>query len=415
VPAALLIAYQFPPFKGSSGVQRTLRFAKHLPEFGWKPIVLTISPNAYERAGETEGNEVPTDLVVHRAFGLDTARHLSVFGRYPGSLALPDRWALWRFWAVPAALRLIAAHDARIVWSTFPIATAHRVGMEVARRSGLPWIAEFRDPMWQGEGYPSDPRMNDAWKTLEREVFRHATRVVVTTPGAKEDYATRFRWCDRAGIDVIENGFDEETFRRAERTLRPAPRLDGPITVLHSGVIYPSERDPSSFFAAIARMKSEGSISASTLRVVLRASGNEIAFRRTLASLEIADIVTLEPAIDYLSALREMMSADALLILQASNCNSQVPAKLYEYLRANRPIVALTDPQGDTAGTLAQAGTGLVARLDSPKEIARVLAQLIAQVRSDTWTRAPEKVVAGYSRREQAGRLARLMKSISST
>ena len=84
----LLIAFHFPPIKGSSGVQRTLRFAQHLPKFGWRPIVLTIDPRAYEEAGNIVGNEIPEGLEVHRAFGLNTARQLSLFGRYPEALAL---------------------------------------------------------------------------------------------------------------------------------------------------------------------------------------------------------------------------------------------------------------------------------------------------------------------------------------
>src|SRR5471030_697982 len=79
----LLIAYHFPPLRGSSGMQRTLRFAQHLPRFGWRPIVLSIHPAAYEETAQTAGNEVPPDLLVHRAFGFNTATQLALFGRYP--------------------------------------------------------------------------------------------------------------------------------------------------------------------------------------------------------------------------------------------------------------------------------------------------------------------------------------------
>jgi hypothetical protein len=188
--SVLLIAYHFPPIEGSSGVQRTLRFAQHLPKYGWTPIVLTVDARAYERVGRGPGNEPPPGLEVHRARGYDTARHLSLFGRYPMRLALPDRWMSWRWWAVPRALRIIRQHQVSAVWSTFPVATAHAIGLAVARRSGVPWVAEFRDPMWQGD-YPPDPRVNQAWRMLEQRVFATASAVVVTTPGALCEYAER--------------------------------------------------------------------------------------------------------------------------------------------------------------------------------------------------------------------------------
>ena len=411
----LLIAFHFPPFRGSSGMQRTLRFAQHLPKFGWRPIVLTAAPRAYDSRADVLGNEIPQGLEVHRAFALDTARQLSLLGRYPGFLTVPDRWMTWRLHAVPMALRLIRERGVDAILSTFPIATAHSIGLAVARRSGLPWVAEFRDPMWQGD-YPPEPRMNKAWKLLEGQIFSRTNRVVVTTPGAKREYEDRFPEFRRPRIIVIENGYDEESFQRAD-TLRHATAAssndrDHRITLVHSGAIYKHERDPSKFFAAIASMKTKGLISARTRRIILRASGNEAAFRTDVACLGIQDIVHLEPTIGYTEALQEMLSADGLLILQGSSCNAQVPAKLYEYLRANKPIAALTDPFGDTATTLRHAGTGLVAPLDSADEIERVILRLLDAIRMEDWPRLSPDVVAKYSRASQAAHLGRLLDEV---
>lgn len=411
----LLIAFHFPPLRGSSGMQRTLRFAQHLPKFGWRPIVLTVTPRAYEATSQSTGNEIPDGLEIHRAFGLDAARQLSILGRYPASLAMPDRWATWRFRAVPTALRVIRERQVDVIWSTFPIATAHRIALVTARRSGLPWVAEFRDPMWQGD-YPPDPEMNRTWKALESEVLGLAQRVVVTTPGAVSDYAERFPTFNPSRIALIENGYDEETFRRAEIDMqsRPAstPRAGDPITLLHSGIVYRSERDPSQLFHAIASMKRKALVSFESFRLVLRASGHAAEYQPDLEALGIQDIVQLAPPIDYLLALREMLAADGLLILQAANCNAQVPAKIYEYLRANRPIVALTDPSGDTARTMSAAGIGLTARLDSADDIERALLEFIHQVRHDTWRRAAPEHVARYSREAQTEQLAHILDDV---
>ena len=83
----LMVAYHFPPLAGSSGIQRTLRFAQHLPAFGWQPLVLSANPRAYERTSDDLNADVATGTVVRRAFALDTARHLSFMGRYIGAMA----------------------------------------------------------------------------------------------------------------------------------------------------------------------------------------------------------------------------------------------------------------------------------------------------------------------------------------
>jgi glycosyltransferase involved in cell wall biosynthesis len=403
--------------KGSSGVQRTLRFAQHLPKFGWRPVVLTIVPRAYPEVSAGVGNEIPADLEVHRTFGVDAARDLAIFGRYPRVLALPDRWALWRIWAVRRALRLVRSEAIDAIWSTFPIATAQRIGLEVARRTNVPWIAEFRDPMWQGD-YPPERRVNLAWRELERRVFERVDAAVVTTPGAVTTYQQRFPAFAADRLVLIENGYDEDTFQRAQTAGTTPATADaahgGPITLLHSGIIYASERDPTQLFEALAALKRAGRITAGRLQLVLRASGHEHEYRPRLAALDIADIVRLEPAIDYLTALQEMLTADGLLILQAGNCNAQIPAKLYEYLRAQRPILALTDPAGDTARTLAAAETGFLAPLDSADRIEEALPRFLDAIRDGTWSRAPPEIIARYSREAQAGQLAQLLQRVTS-
>ena len=406
----LLIAFQFPPMRGSSAIQRTLRFAQHLPKFGWKPVVLTATPGAYEAVSSRADSDTGS-IEVHRAHALDAARHLSLFGRYPRSLAIPDRWVTWKYSAVPVALRLIREKQIDVVWTTFPIATAHEIGLAVERRSGVPWVAEFRDPMWQGD-YPPDPRVNRAWKDLESRVFRHARRVIVTTPGAAHDYRARFPDYDGDHIRVVENGFDEDAFAAAESRIRlrpaAAPAPGRRLTLLHSGVIYPSERDPTCLFDALAALKSAGDPAAGRLELKLRASGNDALFQRMIEELQIEDIVQLEPAIDYVSALEEMLTVDGLLLLQASNCNAQIPAKLYEYFRAGRPIVALTDAAGNTAAALDRASAGLIAPLDSVERITDVLREFVRRTDSRQWVSMSESAAGQYSREHRTADLAEI-------
>lgn len=409
----LLIAYHYPPIQGSSGVQRTLRFSQYLPEFGWSPVVVTIAPHAYEnRSPVANGCPVPTENV-HRAFGLDAARHLSVFGRYPRRLALPDRWASWRTFAVRKALRVIAKEPVDAIFSTYPIASAHAIGLELAERTGLPWIAEFRDPMWQGD-YPPDPVVNACWLDLEQRVVGRANATVVVTPGAAQDLARRYPALASSGrLYVIENGFDEAEFQAAEARvaikLQPQVRQNRPFILLHSGVVYPSERDPTQFFSALANLKSRGLVSPQSLRVILRAAGDSAAYRRQTRELGIDEIVEFAPPIGYSAALEEMLTVDGLLVLQASNCNAQIPAKVYEYLRAQRPMLALTDPDGDTGQLVLSTGAGIVARLDSEGDIVAAIESFLQKARNGTFPSANFEIAAKYERRLLTKQLATVL------
>src|SRR5204863_7150606 len=103
---------------------------------------------------------------------------------------------------------------------------------------------------------------------------------------------------------------------------------------------------------------------------------------QALAEQGLDDIVFLEPAIPYRDALAEMLAADGLLIFQAANCNHQIPAKIYEYLRARRPMLILTDAAGDTAAVVRAAGIDTMAPLDSAEAIERLLVDFIERIRA---------------------------------
>lgn len=359
----LMVAYHFPPLAGSSGIQRTLRFVQQLPRHGWEPIVLTAHPIAYEQTSADLLKDVPADTPVHRAWALNTAEHLSIAGRYVASMARPDRWISWRFAAVPLGMHLIRKYRPDVIWSTYPIATAHVIAARLAAKSGIPWVADFRDPMAQ-DGYPADPLTWQRFVQIEANAVAHAAQSVFTTPGAAAEY--RERYPAHAGkISVIENGYDEASF--ASHPPANTPLTPGKLTLLHSGIVYPSERDPRPLFAALGRLKLSGVVSSARCVIRFRASANDDMLRDLARTNQIEDLIQLAPPISYRDALLEMQQADGLLVMQGRGCNAQIPAKVYEYIRAGRPIVALADPMGDTAGLLQRCGVRAIAALeDSP-------------------------------------------------
>jgi glycosyltransferase involved in cell wall biosynthesis len=412
VKRVLMIAFHFPPLRGSSGIQRTLKFSQYLPQFGWTPLVLSAHPRAYPNTGDDQMGDIPPEVVVRRAFALDTSRHLSIKGRYPGLLALPDRWVSWLFGAVPAGLRLVRNYRPAVIWSTYPIATAHLIGLCLHRLTGIPWIADLRDPMTD-EGYPSNRRTRRVYQWIEKKTLMHCSRAVCTTPGAIKTYLTRFPEIPASRFCLIENGYDEENFIDAEADRRVV-EAGQPFVLVHSGVIYPSERDPIPLFEALAALLAQGRIGSASFRLVLRATGHDDYLAALIKQHGIDSVVTLAPHVSYREALAEMLGAGGLLILQAANCNHQVPAKLYEYLRAGRPILALTDPAGDTAATLRNAGIDSIAPLDSKQAIIDALSRFLTLAERGEAPLASAEAVGANSRRARTAVLATMLDKVAS-
>jgi glycosyltransferase involved in cell wall biosynthesis len=409
----MMIAYHYPPEGSSSGVQRTLKFSQYLAEHGWSPIVISAHPRAYLVSRTDQLSDIPESIPVRRAFALDSARHLALAGRYLGVSALPDRWVSWWPPAVWTALRVVRQFRPKAIWSTYPIATAHLIGWSVRRLTGLPWIADFRDSMTEDE-YPRDPRQRRVYRWLERKTMQACSRAVFTTPSTVRMYAQRYPQIPSERFALVPNGFDEENFVEAEGL--PSQRggeSSKPVVLLHSGALYPSERDPRCFYRAIEALQREGRIDARSLRIVLRATGHDAHHRRLIEEHGIQEVVVLEPSLPYREALREMMDADGLLVFQASNCNHQVPAKIYEYMRARRPILALTDPSGDTAATLRSAGVGDIVPLDDEEAIKGALPSFVRTVREGRAAIASEEEVSRHSRRARSGQLAALLNEVA--
>jgi len=402
----LLIAFHFPPVASSTGHLRTLGFMKHLPLMGWEPFVLTAHPRSYVSVDPDGLKQVPESGVVRRAFALDVRRHLSLKGKYPSMLALPDRWVSWWPDAVRVGLKLIREHRIDAIWSTYPIATAHLVALSLSRRTALPWIADFRDPMKPSHDTRSS-RSVSSW--LEKRVMRQASLATFTTPGARQRYAA----CYPAAADklrVISNGYEEELFASlpAMQPTMPGER----VTLLHSGLLYPQGRSPIPFFQALARLKSVGEISRDNLRVILRASGYESEYNRELKRLDLSDIVFLEPPVSYTQALVEQARSDALLLFQGEEFNAQIPAKVYEYLRIGLPVLALTDARGDTAALLKETGGAVIVPLIDESAIVQALETFIPRLRAGDADRADPLIVDQYSRKACARSFASILDNV---
>lgn len=346
---------------------------------------------------------------VVRAFALDAQRHLSLFGRYPSLLAVPDKWQSWILGGRVAGARIIREWRPHAIMSTYPIASAHVIGAQLSRRFGLPWIADLRDPMAQ-DGYPRDERVRRAYLGIERAIFSRARRVTVTSPGTAALYRERYPHYPADAIVVIPNGFDEQSFAHLPdpSDTREEPR-NGPLQFVHSGLLYPKERNPTAFFDAVAELRDEGQLDRAAVQFVFRGSGHEAQYQQQLQRLRLQGLVELRPSIPYAEALREMAEADACMLFQASNCNQQIPAKLYEYLYCRKPVFALTDPAGDTGQLLAELNISPITPLDDKRQIKAALPEYIRRLRQRQVSMPRAEQVMRYSRRTLTQELASLL------
>ena len=416
LPKVLLIAFHFPPFKGSSGLERTLGFCRHLARFGWQPMVLGPHPRAYPAVSDERMKDIPAEVVVERAFALDTSRHLAVRKAYPGWAAVPDRWISWLLGAVPRGLRMIRRHRPRAIWSTYPIATAHIVGWALHRLTGLPWVADFRDPMVEFNHReklwaPADAKIRRSRLWIERLCARHATRVVFCTAGALEIFVQRYPEFARERAVLIPNGFDEDAFLTAQAPAAACPAEPRrTLKMLHSGVLYPGpDRDPTQFLRAVAAFLAARPQWRGRLQIVFRATGFDSEYAPVIRSLGLEDTVELAAPVPYRQALAEMLAADVLLVFQGYTSNPAIPAKVYEYLRARRPILALLDADGDTARLLAAEHVGTVLPIEDADGILAGLGAFLDAVGNGTAAVLSEERAARFERGHRARELAALL------
>ncbi|WP_199610386.1 glycosyltransferase [Flocculibacter collagenilyticus] len=408
--SVLYVAYHYPPILVSSGVHRTLAFTRHLANAGWDVTVLTASVKGYDNWSEKQFSLIPNDINVIRAFCRNTAKSFSLFGKYSYWMALPDNWQSWIVGGVISGLNHIRKNKPDVIVSTYPLASAMIIGYILHKLTGIPWVADFRDPMAQ-ENYPTDKRKKKIFQWIESKIIKHCSCAFVTAPGAKVFYENKYPHVPSDFWNVIPNGYDHELMQlfnviadeHSSDKKTSESDVAKKITMLHSGVIYPNERDPSFLFKAIANLRARSLIDKDNFELKLRAPGNEKLIQNLVDKAGVDELVSVLSPIDYQSALTEMMESDVLLVMQADNCDYQIPAKTYEYICMKKPILGLTSERGDTGKLLLQTGHAMLAPLTNTDKIQQRLEELLISVKQSQFKFLENNEIYKYSRQYHAG------------
>lgn len=314
-------------------------------------------------------------------------------------------------WAVAAGRAAFRSDPYDLIYSTSPHATAHLIAWRLAAYTRKPWVTDFRDPWHEDEPEPGAPDgrvYRWANKSLESKVIRACHRVVASTTQLRDLLQTRYAAEPKQKMVAILNGYDEADFASI-----PAcdPGSRDILVMLHAGSINADFRDPRPLFAALRKSADDGEIDIGKIRLRFIGPGryaqsDEI--RQCVRELKLEGVVEFLPRVSYDESIRELSRAGVLLLLQASpDTASLVPAKLYEYLRTFRPVLALVWP-GATADVLAQTGGGWAV---APEQTHKL--QETVRVIYDLWSRdklgeirADHGVLQQYDRRALTGKLA---------
>ncbi|MEO6066316.1 MAG: glycosyltransferase [Lysobacterales bacterium] len=408
---ALFIAFHYPPEASSSGVLRTLKYSRYLHDFGWRVSVIAPRVDAYAVTDERLTEQIRPDTRVVRTRWINSKRHLSLRGIYPALFAVPDTWIGWMPWAVAAGRDVLRDDPPHLIYSTSPHATAHVIAWRLARRSRLPWVADFRDPWVEDPpepGAPSGPLYTGLNRWLERQVVENGSHIVTSTTHLRDLLRSRYPRLAPTRITPILNGYDEADFANFPPA---AAATSDRLVIVHAGNINPEFRDPRPLLRALRRLVDRGVLVPE--RICLRfigggEFGESSEMRAALQETNLALQVEFVGRLAYDAALRELARADVLLLLQASSDTvSLVPAKLYEYLRAQKPVLALVHP-GATSEVLNATGGGWSVDPRDDRELGEALTTLIRLREAGTLAAAHADLarLRRFDRKALAGELA---------
>jgi hypothetical protein len=422
----LIITYYWPPLAGS-GVQRWLKFAKYLPDFGWEPIIFTPENPDFELNDHSLLYDISPNLEVikfpiwepyqlFRRFKKGKPKNVSsilenrdksLFDRIGiaarANFLVPDPRI---FWVKPSTEFLIdcvlkGQFDAII--STGPPHSLHLIARNVKRKTGIPWIADFRDPWTQWDFNISLPMMN--WvrrlhKNLEKSVLSEASEIVTISPTFQKEFAT----LSNKNVRLITNGFDESD--QNHQGISPLERKTfDELEILYTGVI-DALRDPVPFFNVMKSVFSQ-SRKSMKCRFVGKVPSSIIDYVRNDEYLK--EHVIFEGYVSHQKVFDFYQRADLLLLVLTKENNSKgnIPGKVFEYMASGKFTLALGNPQGDTAHILSSSNAGRVFLHSDHEGLFDFLNQFDPKVFS-----TKKQEVDQYSRKKLTEKLVKLINDI---
>lgn len=459
----LIIAHEFPPIGGVS-VQRPYKFTQYLREFGWDPVILTqdatysatwdesllawltaenipvyrarnplmkvqtwlhkrrqrqATKSAVASAGESSaatGSEVALQTATGFRAQPSARRWLQSAAkrqarRVRQALLIPDDAVLWLPAAVSQGLRAIREHEVSAIYATSPPESAQLVAALLSDMTGLPLVADFRDP-WIGNLHRKDAGARHLIeRDLEAYVFARAKRVTTVTESFRATFATRYpRYADK--LRVISNGFDSR-----DLNLPPKSTNADRMVIYYGGILY-EKRSPETFLRGLKAALDRGLVPRE--RITVRFAGvfdypGKVANHELVSALGLQDVIDIVGYVPHGKHVALMAQSDLLLVIgdEAPGAFAYVPAKVYEYLGVGKPILGVI-AEGEASRLILTCQAGKVVQprqVDAVADLLHEFYSLWERGELSAWEHHP--LASSYERREQARMLANLLQEMT--
>lgn len=381
----LIITYYWPP-AGGPGVQRWLKFIKYLPHFDIEPIVYVPENATYPTIDQNLISDVSNKLTILKQPIKEPYKWASILSKNStrtissgmikperkqsiiekwllyirGNFFIPDARVGWVNNSTNFLADYIKSNPIDVIITTGPPHSMHLIGMEIQKRFALKWITDFRDP-WTSIGYHKELRLTkkseEKHKLLEKKVLNTADLIITTSDTTKKE----FEQLTKKPIKVITNGYDVETIEK--------PALDEKFTLSHIGSLL-SKRNPRILWKALKELLKENETFRSDfqLQLIGKVSPDVI---DTLNEFKLDQYLNLKGYVTHNEALRYQRSSQLLLLIEIDSYETAgiIPGKLFEYMAAERPILALGPSHSDIEPILQQTNCGKFFRYDELENV----------------------------------------------
>ncbi|MBR4299909.1 MAG: glycosyltransferase family 4 protein [Bacteroidales bacterium] len=394
----LIISYYWPP-TGGSGVQRWVKFARYLPAEGWQPVIYTPE-NPEQLAVDTSLEaEIPAEAEIIKTHIIEpyelykkflqksghskdavevnpvNAQNKSFLQKVAmwvrGNLFLPDPRCMWIRPSVNYLKKYLKEHPVDLIVTTGPPQSMHIIGMKLARKTGLPWIADFRDP-WTKIFYfkhLSMTRATERWhKKMEKKVLDAASAVVAVSPLVQQE----FQEMTQTPVELITNGFDECDFAGAGST-EAAGGKDKDFIITHTG-LFAADGNPTVLWETLREKCMKDPVFKERLKIKLIGKTD----RQITESIEAAGLGDNLTDMGYQphdKAVEEQRRASLLILplRKEPEYKAVLPGKLYEYLASWRPVLGIGQPDGAMSMILNTTKTGVVFNWEDKASVSRFI------------------------------------------
>lgn len=428
----LIITYYWPP-SGGAGVQRWLKFTKYLPNFGWAPVIytpenpeipshddslvrdipagteviklpITEPYHLYKKfIGQKKGEKINTGFLAES----DKPRKREQIARWlRGNFFIPDARKFWIKPSIRFLKKYLADNPVDVIISTGPPHSMHLIAQQIQKATGIPWIADFRDPWTRIDFYEELNLSSWAHRRhckLEKSVLEGADQIVAIGDLAIDDFR---EIADIREIECITNGYDEDDFAGYE-----VP-LDKKFSLAHIGSFSPA-RNPGVLWQVVRDLCNEvdGFREDFSLKLVGKI---DISVRKDIEEYGLNDLIDIRPYMPHSEVVKEQMASQVLLLVVNNTryAKSILTGKIFEYLRSNRPILLLGPTDGEAARIIAKTKAGKSSNHGDYDTLKETLLAFYNDFRSGDLHINAENVEY-YSRKNLTARMAALLDKIS--